>query len=201
MPPIVVETGESRLFQLPYLRLVGQGNAWVAVFFVLLGFVNSLKAVQLARAGAVGDALNSLASSTFRRTGRLVFPATAVTAIAWFICQLGGNQLARQTDAWWVRETSAQPSDSWFGAIQDLVVAVVMTWTEGDNPYDQPQWALLHLFKASLYVFLTLLALVNTSSRFRLAAEGFLYIYSWYVGDGMFALVKLPSGGGFPAKP
>lgn len=186
MPPLVVETGESFLWQRPYFRLIGQGNAWVAVFFVLLGYVNSLKAVQLARAGAVGDALNSLATSTFRRTGRLVFPATAVTIIAWFICQLGGNELGRRTNAWWVRETSAEPSESWFGALQDLVIAVVMTWTEGDNPYDQPQWALIHLFKGSLYVFLTLLALVNTSSKFRLTAEVFLYIFSWYTNDGKF---------------
>lgn len=188
MPPLVVETGESFLFQKPYFRLIGQGNAWVAVFFVLLGFVNSLKAVQLARAGAIGDSLGSLATSTFRRTGRLVFPATAVTVIAWFICQLGGNKLATRTDAWWVRETSVDPSDSWFGALQDLVIAIVMTWTEGDNPYDQPQWALIHLFKGSLYVFLTLLALVNTSSRFRIAAEVFLYIFSWYTNDCMFLL-------------
>lgn len=184
MPPLVVETGESFLWQRPYFRLIGQGNAWVAVFFVLLGYVNSLKAVQLARAGAVGDALSSLATSTFRRTGRLVFPATAITIIAWFICQLGGNKLGTRTDAWWVRETSMEPSESWFGAFKDLVIAVVMTWTEGDNPYDQPQWALIHLFKGSLYVFLTLLALVNTSSRFRLTAEVFLYIFSWYTNDG-----------------
>ncbi|QKX62982.1 uncharacterized protein TRUGW13939_10150 [Talaromyces rugulosus] len=188
LPPLVAETGKSLLFQLPYFRLIAQGNAWVAIFFVLLGYVNSLKAVQLARAGAVGDALNSLASSTFRRTGRLVFPATAVTVLAWFICQLGAYQLGRRTDAWWVRETSAKPSTSWFGAPEDLFIAVVRTWTEGENPYDQPQWALIHLFKGSLYVFLTLLALVNTSSKFRLTAEAFLYIYSWYTGDAIVGI-------------
>lgn len=186
MPPALAENGPSALFQRPFLRLVGQGNAWVAVFFVLLGFVNSLKTVQLARVGAVNDALNSLASSTFRRTGRLVFPATAVTILAWFFCQLGAFNLATRTDAYWVRTTSPRPSASWGRAINDLIRQLISTWVYAENAYDQPQWALLNLFKGSLYVFTTLLATVNTTPRFRLCAEAVLYMWCWAVGDGMF---------------
>ncbi|KKA18906.1 hypothetical protein T310_7146 [Rasamsonia emersonii CBS 393.64] len=149
VPPALAENGPSALFQRPFLRLVGQGNAWVAVFFVLLGFVNSLKTVQLARVGAVNDALNSLASSTFRRTGRLVFPATAVTILAWFFCQLGAFNLATRTDAYWVRTTSPRPSASWVRAIDDLIRQLISTWVYGENAYDQPQWALINLFKGS----------------------------------------------------
>ncbi|KAL1969620.1 hypothetical protein VTN77DRAFT_8173 [Rasamsonia byssochlamydoides] len=188
VPPALSENGPSALFQRPFLRLVGQGQAWVAVFFVLLGFVNSLKAVQLARVGAVNDALNSLATSTFRRTGRLVFPATAVTIIAWFFCQLGAFELAARTDAYWIRTTSPRPSASWGRAIDDLIRQLISTWVYGSNAYDQPQWALLNLFKGSLYVFTTLLATVNTTPRFRLCAEVVLYMWCWAVGDAIVGI-------------
>ncbi|KAJ9257457.1 hypothetical protein DTO212C5_8906 [Paecilomyces variotii] len=183
VPPSFGEDGSVALFQRPFFRLVGQGQAFVAIFFVLLGFVNSLKPATLARSGAVSDALNTLATSAFRRTGRLVFPAAAVTVIAWFFCQFGAFKIAKKTDAYWLSATSPQPSPSWPAAVGHLVRQLISTWVYGDNQYDQPQWALLSLFKASLYVFMTLLATVNTSPRFRLTAEIILYMWSWATND------------------
>lgn len=176
--------GESALFQRPFFRLVAQGQAFVAIFFVLLGFVNSLKPVKLARAGAVSDSLASLATSAFRRTGRLVFPAAVVTLISWFACQLGAFQLASMADAYWLHTTSPQPSPSWDVAIGDLVRQLISTWVSASNAYDQPQWALMYLFKGSLFVFMTLLATVPTTPNFRILAETVLYFWSWAVGDG-----------------
>ncbi|KAL1998898.1 hypothetical protein VTN02DRAFT_5402 [Thermoascus thermophilus] len=108
--------------------------------------------------------------------------------MAWLACQLGAFQLARRTDAYWLRETSPRPSPSWPVALWDLVRQLLSTWFYGENAYDQPQWALLPLFKASLYVFMTLLATVNTTPRFRLLAEAILYLWSWAIGDGLVGL-------------
>ena len=72
----------------PIPQLATQGNAWVAVFFILLGYVNSLKNTQQPGAGQTDAALGPLSSSTFRRTGPLVFLAAAVTTLAWFACEL-----------------------------------------------------------------------------------------------------------------
>jgi peptidoglycan/LPS O-acetylase OafA/YrhL len=156
----------------------------VAIFFVLLGFVNALKPLQLARRGATSDALNALSTGAFRRKGRLVFPAALMTFLAWLLCQFGVFQLARQVDAYWLRATSPKPSSSLITAIVDLVREVIGTWTYGENTYDQPQWALLHLFRGSLYVFMTLLALVNTTPQFRICAQMVLYAYAWATLDG-----------------
>lgn len=177
------DDGPRAWFQLPFLRLVGQGQVWVAIFFILLGYANSVKAVQLARVGSVDQALKSLSQSTFRRTGRLVLPATVVTLINWFCCQLGVFELATKTDAFWIRTTSPRPSVSWFAATEDLIKALISTWVHGENAYDQPQWALLSLFRGSLYVFVMLLATVNTTSQFRLCAEVVLYLWSWAACD------------------
>ncbi|KAJ5988941.1 Acyltransferase 3 [Penicillium waksmanii] len=163
IPPSVVETGKSTLFQRPFFRLVIQGQAWVAMFFVLLGFVNSLKPLQLARSGAVSEALGSLSTGAFRRTGRL---------------------LARRVDVFWLRSTAPKPSVSLVAAVEDLVRELAGTWLYGENAYDQPQWALLPLFRGSLYVFMTLLALINATPRFRLCAETLLYSWSWATLDG-----------------
>jgi hypothetical protein len=57
----------------------------------------------------------------------------------------------------------------------------------GENAYDQPQWALSHLLRGSLYVFMTLLALVNTTPLFRLCAQVILYAFCWATLDGMCA--------------
>ena len=192
IPPSRRESS-TYLFQRPFFRLVIQGNAWVAVFFVLLGFVNSLKTVQLARAGAVNDAFNSLASSIYRRAGRMVLPAAAVTVLSWVLCQLGAYRLAYQTNSFWLTETSPKPSASWFSALGDLTHELIRTWTEGANEYDQPQWTLLHLFKGSLYVILTLLATAKATPTFRVIMEVVLYLWCWKSLDRMTPPMLVPS--------
>ncbi|KAJ5561749.1 hypothetical protein N7535_003790 [Penicillium sp. DV-2018c] len=184
VPPSFAERGESVLFQRPFFRLVIQGQAWVAIFVVLLGFVNSLKPLQLARRGATSDALAALSTGAFRRIGRLVAPAALVTILTWLLCQVGVFQFARRVDAYWLRTTSPEPSLSFVNAIADLVWQIARTWMHGENAYDQPQWALLFLLRGSLYVFMTLMALVNTTPLFRVCAQLFLYAYSWANLDG-----------------
>ena len=138
--PANSSNGPVDLFQRPILRLISQGPAWVALFFVLSGFVNALKPIRQARAGSVDTALANLASSSFRRTGRLVLPAAAATVISWFLCQLGAYEMARSSDATWIRETSPSPSVSWTAAVISLFKNIFATWMFGqENEYDQPQ--------------------------------------------------------------
>lgn len=183
VPPSLGQDGPVNLFQRPFLRLIGQGNAAVAIFFILLGFVNSIKTIQLSRAGYTQDAVSSLGTGLFRRTGRLVFPAALMTAVSWLCCQSGLYNLARRTDAYWLQVTSASTSSSWSEAFRSLGWEVVATWVVGENYYDQPQWALFYLFKGSLYIYLVLLATTHITPPFRLAAEVLLYMWSWISND------------------
>jgi peptidoglycan/LPS O-acetylase OafA/YrhL len=178
-----VDGTESDFMQRPILRLVAQGNAWVAVFFILLGYVNSLKCIQQSRAGQTDAALSVLASSAFKRTGRVIFPAAAVTMLTWLACQLGAFQLSRGSDAYWLRTTSPEPSPTWISALHDLGRELIATWFWFSNRYDQPQWALMFLLKGSLFVFMVLLITVRTTPRFRIFAELVLYVWSWSIGD------------------
>lgn len=165
--------------QRPIFRLVGQGPAWVACFFILSGFVNALKPVKLARAGNTESALSNLAVSSFRRSFRLFLPATTATIISWFITQLGAYETARQTDAYWMYSTSPAKSVSWWDAIGDLGRAIQTTWCyRPHNPYDQPQWALLYLLQGSMFVFTALLVTINLTPRFRMASLALLCLWS-----------------------
>ncbi|EGD95170.1 hypothetical protein TESG_02662 [Trichophyton tonsurans CBS 112818] len=130
MPPSISTDGPRRLFQNPYLRLIGQGNAAVSVFLVLLGFVNSLKTIQLIRSGCHQDAP--------------LYSVQGIKSVAW---------------------------------------EMIAVWIVGENRYDQPQWALAHLFKGSFFIYMVLLATASATPAFRLIALSILYAWGWIAGD------------------
>ncbi len=170
--------------QRPIFRLVAQGPAWVALFFILSGFVNALKPIQLARSGSVETALSSLPISSFRRPFRLILPATAATIISWFITRFGAYETAKNSDPYWLHVTSPSPSVNWSKADEDLVSAIRTTWLyEPSNPYDQPQWALIYLLQGFLFVFAILLLTINLTPRFRVLAVVVCYFWSMIYGE------------------
>ncbi|KAI9773260.1 MAG: hypothetical protein M1839_002172 [Geoglossum umbratile] len=155
-------------FQLPIIRLPSQGLPWVLLFVTLSSYAVALKPVKLSRSGKSGDALSSLASSCFRRTGRLFIPSVVATILSWFLCQVGAYEIGRSSDAWWISETSREPSHSWVTAFRDLINCIIDTWTIGQNSYDQPQWTLLVIFQASMLTYTLLLATAHAQSKHHL---------------------------------
>ncbi len=134
----------------------------MAIFFILMGFVNALAPLRLARSGQVDKALNKLASSSFSRIFRLVLPATAATIISWFICN-----------------TTPRPSKTWLQALQDLLAGLSATWRYGpENPYDQPQWALLYLLQGSFMIISALFLTAAMTPAWRTVAMSVLVCWS-----------------------
>ena len=171
------------LMQLPILRLVVQGPAWVAIFFILSGFVNGLKPLQLVRAGDIEGALSNLSVSSFRRPFRLILPSLVATILGWTFAQLGAFELGRKSDAYWIRITSPEASPSWPTAFADLLKAFGSTWAYSPvNPYDQPQWAMVYLLQGSLMVFFLLLVTANLGARFRVLIYGLCCYWSMDLG-------------------
>ena len=157
-----------RLFQRPILRLVASGSSWVAIFFILLGFVNALKPLKLARSAQADTACSKLAASALSRIFRLVFPAAAATVVSWAITQLGFYETGRQSDAFWLANNTPVASENIFVAVVDLKNAIRDTWfLHRENPYDQPQWALIYLLQGSMMVILALLITVNMTLTWR----------------------------------
>jgi hypothetical protein len=100
-----------------------------------MGFVNGLKPLQLARSGQVDEALQKLASSSFSRIFRLVLPATVATIVSWFMCNLGLYKTSKQSNAFWLRTNTPEPSPDPVGAVMDLMYGLRSTWMfNEENP-------------------------------------------------------------------
>jgi peptidoglycan/LPS O-acetylase OafA/YrhL len=114
-------------FALPFFRLVLHGGFLaVAIFFVMSGYVCSIKPLKLARAGKADDARKVIASSAFRRVIRLGIPATVATTMSWFLCQVGAYDLAHSLpEDCWLSIHSAYKSQDFFSSIRNLFQALV----------------------------------------------------------------------------
>jgi hypothetical protein len=177
----------STFFQLPFIRLPVQGPAWVALFITLSGYTNSVKPIKLATAERTDEALSNLSRSSFRRTGRLVFPSIAATVASWLLCQMGAYRIGKASDAWWIENTSPNPSKSWVVAFSDLLRSIIQTWTDGNNEYDQPQWTFIHILKGSMLAFTLLLVTVYIRPKYRMLICFGLYVYSWLCAECKFS--------------
>ena len=135
--------------------------------------------MQQARSGSINSALFGLASSTLRRTGRLVFPTTVATFCSWFIAQMGGYNIGKTCEATWIRDTCPNRIPGIIAPLKSLVNNCFSTWSSGSNAYDPIQWTLPFLLKGSMLVYLTLLATVRTQRRWRMLVFLAMYAFSW----------------------
>jgi peptidoglycan/LPS O-acetylase OafA/YrhL len=101
--PLYLSSADSydatpRLLQLPILRLYSAGPFWVALFFVLSGYVCAVKPLRLVNVGKIEETRKTIVSSTFRRFLRIGLPATLATVFCWFVCQLGAGRLFSEVE-------------------------------------------------------------------------------------------------------
>ena len=181
--PAMSEKLPPTFFQLPFIRCFVMGRASVAAFALLAGFVNSLSALKKSRAGNVDAALQGIAKSAFRRTGRFVTPAVIATTMSWLLCQFGAYRIANISSSNWIRDTSPSPSSSFAIAFYDLFRNLGTTWLNGANEYDRIQWTLTFLLKGSMVTYLTLFATVYVKPKWRMFICIGLYYFKWKSGD------------------
>jgi len=85
------------LLTLPIVRLVYPGGVEsVTIFFVMSGYVCSIKPIKLARAGNIENARAAIASSALRRFFRLAGPALFSTVLSWFLDSIGAFNTVRE---------------------------------------------------------------------------------------------------------
>ncbi|KAJ9196538.1 hypothetical protein DTO166G4_4615 [Paecilomyces variotii] len=156
-----------RLLQWPVFRIPWQGRIGVTIFAFLTGYVCALKPLKLSRAGNTQSAFTTIAKSAFRRPPRLIFPATIAMVISWVIAQCGGFTVANRSDCWWCRYAAPDLEDSFYKEVIRLFKNFLSTWTTGYMAYDDHQWALLPLLKASMLVYILLFATMYLKFRYR----------------------------------
>lgn len=192
-------------FALPIFRLVLHGGFLaVAVFFIMSGYVCSIKPLKLCRAGKPDEARKVIASSAFRRVVRLALPAGIATTMSWLLANLGGYNMAHGLSEYsWLNFHSAWGSQDWPTAVEDLIKALVSSfflaqdvlmqlhtwtydgqiWSTGRNRYEMIQWTLAIELRGSFLVYLALVVTASFTPAHRIAAFSFLIAYSIYGGD------------------
>lgn len=81
--------------RLPFLRLLYSGDAMVSVFYLISGFVLSIKPIRLMHAGTFDELFLAVSSGGFRRGVRLFFPCLVSTFIVMICIRIGLYDLTR----------------------------------------------------------------------------------------------------------
>ncbi|PWY79608.1 hypothetical protein BO70DRAFT_429815 [Aspergillus heteromorphus CBS 117.55] len=166
-----------RVLQWPVLRIPWQGRIGVTIFAFLTGYVCALKPLKLARAGEYLGAFKAIAKSAFRRPPRLILPATIALLISWTMAQFGAFVVANRSDCWWCRYAAPDLEDSLSKEVVRLGENFLSTWTTGYMAYDDHQWALLPLLKASMLVYILVSATMYVRFRWRVVVYFLLIAY------------------------
>lgn len=142
------------------------------VFFVISGFVLSIRALTLIRAGRHHAALDAVSTGAFRRFFRLYLPIAAVTLLT--------AALRRCTLIPWT--TTVAPLPPWFDTPAEQFWDWLGEFMTFGNPlpigcgtsrldqcpamggYNSPVWTIPIEFRYSMVVFLSLLALARVRS-------------------------------------
>ncbi|KAJ5134462.1 hypothetical protein N7448_000519 [Penicillium atrosanguineum] len=171
------EDATPRVLQWPILRIPWQGRVGVTIFAFLTGYVCALKPIKQSRGGDTAASFTTVAKSAFRRPPRLIFPATIAMIISWVIAQFGGFIVANRSDCWWCRYAAPELEDSLWKEIIRLGQNFMSTWTTGYMVYDDHQWALLPLLKASMLVYILLVATMFMKFRYRMVVYIGMMLY------------------------
>jgi Acyltransferase family len=183
MKPTSAEGLPPRLFQYPVTRIITQGRIGVSIFALVTGYVCALKPLRQIRAGDRNAMCNGVAKSAFRRVPRLILPTTIATFITWFFCQFGVFQVAEKADSWWLNFSAPRMTPYVGRAIYSLLLEIITTWTKGANMYDHHTWTMLPLLKASMLIFIFLVATSYCQTRYRMMLELGLFVYFYVSND------------------
>jgi len=116
------------LFQLPILRLLLEGGYMsVCIFFIMSGYVCSIKPLKLATTAGPDETRKSIASSVVRRLLRLAGPASIATVISATLSYLGAFNLARSLPGGWLSGHSSGPVPGFVPHLRLLFLSLVET--------------------------------------------------------------------------
>jgi peptidoglycan/LPS O-acetylase OafA/YrhL len=168
--------------QLPFIKLLYAGDFQVVIFFVISGYVLSMKPLRLIRSRST-SLLSALSSSTFRRAFRLYLPTTTVMALTALGLHFGMNEtshfyldhklitghmdVAKKTYPTFLGSLGAL-----FGSLNHMFR--IWDWNPHYPYYDHHLWTIPLEFRGSLVVFLTLLAFAQTTTFVRMTGIGLL---------------------------
>ncbi|KIW08862.1 uncharacterized protein PV09_00786 [Verruconis gallopava] len=184
----------QHIVQLPFLSLFYRGHSMVAVFFVVGGYVMSIKPLSLMHSHQAAAAPGVLVSSVFRRGIRLYLPAIAATFVT--MCTVyfglweyprqfvtGDEQLIVYSDLHPLpKATLASQFWDWLNEVASMTDLFYYYNKNGFllpyyNKYDPHLWTVPFEYRSSLIVTVVLLALSRCKFAVRLFLTGLIVLF------------------------
>lgn len=185
--------GNHYLFQLPFIRVFFTGgNAAVAIFFILSGYVLSISPLRSLRDGHAQKCYNSLLSATIRRPFRLYIPPVGV-GFVFAVCMHLPLGLAPRM-AWPTPEASLWAEmERWVPETWHMVNPFERHGTkERWYTYNPPSYTMAIEFVGSMAVFSLCAAFSTVSVGVR--AGLFLLAGVTFLATGLWAMAMFMGG-------
>jgi peptidoglycan/LPS O-acetylase OafA/YrhL len=176
--------GKHHFAALPFIRnMFSGGHFSVAIFFVISGYVLSVKALGHIQSGHFLNSADGVGSALFRRWLRLYIPVIAVT-LSW-------TAFRHYTKIWTefgeLKSTFREELWSWYTTFKNYsFVFLTGNLYEFPELYQPHVWSIPIEFKGSVIVYTALSALSRCTRNARLWCEAGLIFYFLYIVDGWY---------------
>lgn len=175
--------GRHYFAALPFVRLgFAGGHFAVAIFFVISGYVLSLKSMGLIHKGQCHAATDIIGSALFRRWLRLYLPVIGVSLL-W----MSFRHLTRiWLDLREMPSTFGEDLLQWYRTFKNYSFVFSTNIFEFTEPYHPHAWSIPVEFKGSIIIYTALSAFAKCTRNARLWCEIGLIVYFLYIVDGFF---------------
>ncbi len=173
--------GEYHLVTFPWLRtFFTGGNMAVAIFYVISGYVLSVKPLSLIHAGEHLKLFDNLASAFFRRWFRLYAPLVVTTlafALSWHVFGVWSAICDPKS-------TVADELWNWYVEFKNFSFIYSEGWTF--ISYNKHLWSIPLEMRGSLVTYIACMALARATPKARLLCLAGLVYYFLYIVDGYY---------------
>ncbi|KAI1074671.1 acyltransferase family-domain-containing protein [Whalleya microplaca] len=176
---------ENLFWQLPIVRILHSGRSSVTVFFVISGYVITIKTLSMIYQRKQDRVLESLSGSLFRRPFRLYLPIIASTLIILVLVQYDCFLADPTGDGAPPRGTLQQQLYHWYMHTVHMINPfrpITGRINIYSPPYDGHLWTIPVEFRGSVTVFVLLLAFARAKRWIHIATVS--AISSWLVQQG-----------------
>jgi peptidoglycan/LPS O-acetylase OafA/YrhL len=175
--------GRHYFAALPFARLFfSGGHLAVSIFFVVSGYVLSIKSLSLIQKGKTPDAAESIGSALFRRWLRLYIPVIVVT-LSWMCFRHASGVWLDLPE---IKSTFREDLKEWYYTFKNYSFVFSENIYEFTEPYHKFSWSIPIEFKGSIIIYTTLSALSKCTKTARLWCEAMLASYFLYIVDGYY---------------
>ncbi|KAL5411313.1 hypothetical protein PMIN03_004910 [Paraphaeosphaeria minitans] len=176
--------GRHHFAALPFVRhFFSGGHFAVSIFFVISGYVLSVKSLSLIHKGQHQNVTDSVGSALFRRWIRLYVPVIAVSLFCLVLRHYPGISAAYGEK----KETFREDLWQYYTTFKNYSF-VFLTGNLYEFPllYHPHSWSIPIEFKGSIVVYTALLALSKCTRTARLWLQTGLIFYFLYIVDGWY---------------